>query len=321
MKNKLITANTATTVNPWDESSHAKELFEEVKSGFENYADLGEECFKIIDNMNFYLVCPTSVQEKYGYRLSHFAYSMIFGHFIIDDGIRKYKFYTDENTFVQILEDMYLFSANDKYDREYFAEKCSIVSSMVEYKIVDHFKNEFNIKNGFCCKDCTCRMDENSFSTILNSNPGIIDFTKENFINCPICGSEIQLDENNKDKLRSYQTLYNYHCFSKQQFGEEFQLKFIANLLYNKSQSKILKDFEINKINDPLCRELFGISKNELNSFWYFFRINIDNKIYDAVDKFLYYEEVPEHSEYIELHRSEALKYWRQKKLKHIVQT
>jgi hypothetical protein len=322
MNNKLITTNSATTINPWDESSKAKELFEEVKSGFENYKDLGEECFKIIDNMNFYLVCPTSVQATHGcYIPSHFAYSMIFGHFLIDDGIRKYKFYTDENTFVQILVNLYLFSPNNKYDREYFAENCDVASSMVEYRIVDHFKNEFNIKNVFYCKECTCRMDQDSFSTILDSNHGITDFSQEKFINCPICGSEIEIDENIKDKLRSYETLYNYHCFSKKQFGKEFQVKFMANLLYNNKESMFIKEFEFGEISDHLCQDLFSISKNELISFFHLFRIRIDNQIYDAVNKFIKYEDDPEHFKYLESHRSEALSYWRRKKLDRLAES
>lgn len=323
MNNKLITTNNATICNPWDEFSIAKKLFQQVKSAFENHTSLNENWFWEEKNMKFYLLGPTSINRKENYLAKNFhhAFSMIFGYFVIDDGIRRNKFYADENTFLEILENLYLFKDRESHEQDFYAEMCQYAKCLIDYKIVDHFKKEYKIENGFCCKECKCRMDENSFSAILESNPGIKNSIEEKYIYCPMCGEEIPIDENIKDKLRSYQTIYKYHCFSKQQFGKEFQLKFIANLLFNKEQSEFLKNLEIKKISDPLCRELFGISINEFNRFWCFFRIDIQNQIYHAVDKFIYYEDDPAHSEYIESHRNEALRYMRRKKIKSIAET
>jgi hypothetical protein len=317
---KEINANDDTIVNnvilnPWDKSNLGKELFEKVKSGFEIYAGLSYECFWEEENMKYYLLCPTPIKvpEDEFVAYFHFAYSMIFGYFQIDDGFRKYKFYANESTFLQILENIFLYGDRDRHENDFYAEVCQYAECLIKYEIVDHFKKEHNIKNGFCCPECECRLDENSFSAIVESNPGIESFIEEKFINCPICGSKIPLNKQKQDMLHSYETIYRFHCFSEQILDNEFQLKFIANLLFNKNESGFLKNLELEKISDPLCQELFGISKSEFDRIWCLFRINIHNHVYYAVKNFIFYEDDRNHAEYIESKRAEALRYMRRK--------
>lgn len=319
MKNNTMTANNA-SINPWDESDLAKELFEQVKSGFETNTDLTEECLWEEDDMKFYILCPTAIKTPENHFVDnfHYAYSMIFGYFLIDDGDRKYKFYGDENTLLQILDNSYLYHNRERHEQDFYHEIYQQANSLIKYKIVDHFKKAYKIENGFCCKECKCRLDENSFSAIIESNPGIINFMEEKYINCPCCGAAIEIDENIKDKLRSYETIYKYRLFSEILLGEEFEVKYIANLLFDEKHSKVLKNLEIEKINDPLCQELFGISKSDFNRFWYFFRTDISIHLCSAVKEFYFYDIDQEDADYIESKRGEALKYMRRKKIKRI---
>ena len=322
---KEINANDDTIVNnvilnPWDKSNLGKELFEKVKSGFEINAELSYECFWEEENMKYYLLCPTPIKvpEDQFVDYFHFAYSMIYGYLKIDDGFRKYKFYADESTILQILENIFLYADRDRHENDFYAEVCQYAECLIKYEIVGHFKKEHNIENGFCCPECTYRLDQYSFSSILNSNPEINDFDEVESINCPFCGEEIPLNVQNKDMLHSYETIYRFHCFSKQILGDEFQIKFIAILLFNKNESGFLKNLELEKISDPLCLELFGISKSEFDRIWCFFRINIHNHVYDAVKNFIFYEDDSAHAKYIESKKVEAIRYMRRKKLKRI---
>lgn len=320
MENKILTADNATIVNPWDESSLAKELFEQVKSGFETNTDLTEECFWEGNNMKFYILCPRAIKasENHFFDNFHYAYSMIFGYFLIDDGIRKYKFYSNEKTFLEILGNMFFSENMDKVQEEFYVEICHQAKCLVKYKIVEHFKKECNIENGFCCKECKCKLDENSFSAIIESNPEIINFMEEKYINCPNCSTAIEIDENIKDKLRSFETIYKYRLFSEQLLGEEFEIKYIANLMFDKKYSKVPKKLNLKKINDPLFQELFGISKSDFNRVWYFFRKDISNHVGCALTEFYFYETDQKYKDFIESKRGEALKFMRRKKIKRI---
>jgi len=305
------------------ENKVAFEFFNAVNNRFANNKDFKEQLIYTHDSLNFYIIYPISLEgareSKYFCQL--FAYSLILGYFIIKDKGRKYKFYGSPDTLYQIIENFYRVSFPYLFpDDDDAIELLYNIRDMIDLNIIDYSQKQNNIESGFCCQGCHCRMDENSFSAIVDSNPSIENFIEARFINCPMCGSEIPLNKKIKDMLCSYEIIYKYHCFLKQELDNEFQLKFIHNLLFNKEESGFLKNLELEKISDPLCRELFGISKVEFERIWDFFSADIESHVYHAVDKFIFYEDIPKHAEYIESKRVEALRYMRRKKLKRMAE-
>jgi len=301
------------------ESEIALSIYNSINDSLANNTGFIEELIYTRGSLNFYIIYPTELKEPSdsNYLPIKLAYSLILGYFIIEESGRKFKFYGSPQTLYHIIKNIYLIGFPFIVTED---DGCAgllyYVLIMIEFNIIDYFQRYSNIKRGFCCKGCKCRLDENSFSAIVESNPEIESFIEEKFINCPNCGSKIPMDKNKKEMLNSYEIIYKNQCFTKQGFGSEFQIKFISNLLFNKSESDFLRNLEIEKISDPLCRELFGISKSELNRLWCFFEKDIQYQVYDAVDKFIFYENIQDHADYIESKRVEALRYLRRKKLK-----
>lgn len=320
------TLSLSNNVQWWDYRLDALSFFNNVNDGLINNKGFNEEILYWNSDNDLYIICPTPLEEQPKWRklkVSDYAYSLILGYFIVKEKNRKFKFYASPETLYWILRNIHLYKHPLKvyWDDDCKDDRlCYYIGELIDFNIVDYFQKQNNIEIGFHCPKCKVQMDENSFSSILDSNLGINDFKDVEHLICPICGNEIPLNKKKKDMLRSYDIIYKYHRFSEKELGNEFQLLFLYNLFNNKKDSNFLREFKLENISDSLCQELFGIPINEFVNIRFFFRMQIEWKIWEKVKDFINDENDPEYAGFINSKLIEATRYVRRKKLKRLAE-
>lgn len=143
---------------------------------------------------------------------------------------------------------------------------------MLDEGIIDYFQDKLKIHSEINCPGCSISFDEFSIPSILESN-------------CPICGSEIVLNNQTKEMLSSFQLIYNAQCFVfDDKLKEHSVLLYLYHLINNKEYSFALQKYMFNEIDDALCIEIFGIEKEKFLNYWKIYPSEIRHQLFGYND-------------------------------------